>query len=151
MKICRARTLRLARSQNASDCDNLRVRKISTSKRLRVRIIHVSKTFGKNLLVVSPVCYWKNVLLVKLCKWTEKITSSSDFTITFEFFLWMFLIMELFEMCDKKQMVRCSFKSYNSPKVHQTSVQLYSLSAGVFLFLNASVSGCQWPDTGSYY
>ena len=41
---------------NASDFDNLRVRKISTSKRLRVRIIHVSQTKGKNLPVVSQVC-----------------------------------------------------------------------------------------------
>ena len=36
--------LTLANLQNASDSDNLRVRKISTSKRLRVRIIHVSQT-----------------------------------------------------------------------------------------------------------
>ena len=48
--------LTLANSQNASDFDNLRVRKISTSKRLRVRIIHVSQTKGNKLLVVSPVC-----------------------------------------------------------------------------------------------
>ena len=48
--------LTLANSQNVSDFDNLRVRKISTSKRLRVRIIHVSQTKGNNLLVVSPVC-----------------------------------------------------------------------------------------------
>ena len=48
--------LTLANSQNASDFDNLRVRKISTSKRLRVRIVHVSQTKGKNFLVVSPVC-----------------------------------------------------------------------------------------------
>ena len=47
--------LTLANSQNAGDFDNLRVRKISISKRLRVRIIHVSQTKGKNLLVVSPV------------------------------------------------------------------------------------------------
>ena len=40
--------LTLANSQNASDFDNLRVRKISTSKRLRVRIIHVSQTFGES-------------------------------------------------------------------------------------------------------
>ena len=33
--------LTLANSQNASGFDNLRVRKISASKRLRVRIIHV--------------------------------------------------------------------------------------------------------------
>ena len=37
----------LTNSQNASDFDNLRVRKISTSKLLRVRIIHVSQTFGE--------------------------------------------------------------------------------------------------------
>ena len=43
-------------SQNTSAFDNLRVRKISTSKRLRVRIIHVFQTFGKNFLVISPVC-----------------------------------------------------------------------------------------------
>ena len=42
--------------RNASDFDNLRVRKTSTSKHLRVGIIHVSQTKGKNLLVVSPVC-----------------------------------------------------------------------------------------------
>ena len=41
--------LTLANSQNASAFDNLRVRKIATSKRLRVRIIHVYQTFGKNL------------------------------------------------------------------------------------------------------
>ena len=48
--------LTLANSQNASDFDKMRVRKISTSKHLRVRIIHVSQTFGQNLLVASPVC-----------------------------------------------------------------------------------------------
>ena len=48
--------LTLANSQNASDFDNLRVKKISTSKRFRVRIIHVSQTKGKNLLLVSPAC-----------------------------------------------------------------------------------------------
>ena len=48
--------LTLANSQNASDFDNLRVRKISTSKRLLVRIINVCQTKGNNLLVVSPVC-----------------------------------------------------------------------------------------------
>ena len=68
--------LTLANSQNASDFDNLRVRKISTSKRLRVRIIHVSQTKGNKLLVVSPVCQWKKILLAKLCKCTKKITSS---------------------------------------------------------------------------
>ena len=66
----------LANSQNVSDFDNLRVRKISTSKRLRVRIIHVSQTKGNKLLVVSPVCQWKKILLAKLCKCTKKITSS---------------------------------------------------------------------------
>ena len=48
--------LTLVNSQNGGDFDNLRVRKISTSKRLRVRIIHVSQTKGNKLLVVSPVC-----------------------------------------------------------------------------------------------
>ena len=71
--------LTLANSQNASDFDNLRVRKISTSKRLRVRIIHVSQTKGNNLLVVSPVCQRKKILLAKLCKCTKKITSSPAF------------------------------------------------------------------------
>ena len=33
--------------------DNLRVRKIASSKRLRVRIMQISQTFGKNLLVQS--------------------------------------------------------------------------------------------------
>ena len=52
------------------------MRKIATSKRLRVRIIHVYQTFGKNLLVISPVCQQKKILLAKLCKWTKKLTSS---------------------------------------------------------------------------
>ena len=73
--------LTLANSQNVSDFDNLRVRKISTSKRLRVRIIHVSQTKGNNLLVVSPVCQWKKILLAKLCKCTKKITSSPGLNI----------------------------------------------------------------------
>ena len=47
--------LTLANSQNTSDFYNLRVRKISISKRLRVRIIHVSQVKGENLLVVSLV------------------------------------------------------------------------------------------------
>ena len=68
--------LPLANSQNASAFDNLRVRKIATSKRLRVRIIHVYQTFGKNLQVISPVCQQKKILLAKLCKWTKKLTSS---------------------------------------------------------------------------
>ena len=56
-----------------------RIRKISTSKHLPVRIIHVSQTFGKNF-VVSPVCLWKKSYWpkMKLCKWTEKLTSSPD-------------------------------------------------------------------------
>ena len=70
--------LTLAYSQNASAFDNLRVRKIATSKRLRVRIIHVYQTFGKNLLVISPVCQQEKILLAKLCKWTKKLTSSLD-------------------------------------------------------------------------
>ena len=47
--------LMLANSQNVGDFDNLRVRKISTSKCLRVRIIHVSQTKGENLLTVTDV------------------------------------------------------------------------------------------------
>ena len=35
-------------SQNARDFDNLRVKKMSTSRRLRIRIIHVSQTKGNN-------------------------------------------------------------------------------------------------------
>ena len=66
----------LANSQNASAFDNLRVRKIATSKRLRVRIIHIYQTFGRNLLVISPVCQQKKILLAILCKWTKKLTSS---------------------------------------------------------------------------
>ena len=68
--------LTLANSQNAGDFDNLRVRKISISKRLRVRIIHVSQTKGKNLLVVSPVGQWKKFFLAKLCKCAKTLTSS---------------------------------------------------------------------------
>ena len=58
--------LTLANSQNASAFDNLRVRKIATSKRLRVRIIHVYQTIGKNLLVISPVCQQKKNLTSKI-------------------------------------------------------------------------------------
>ena len=68
--------LTLANSQNLNAFYNLRVRKIATSKRLRVRIIPVYQTFGKNLLVISPVCQQKKILLAKLCKWTKKLTSS---------------------------------------------------------------------------
>ena len=44
--------LKLANWQNASDFVNLRVRKISTSKRLLVRIIHVSQTCSREVVVV---------------------------------------------------------------------------------------------------
>ena len=70
--------LTLANSQNASAFDNLRVRKMATSKRLRVRIIHVYQTFGKNLLVISPVCQQKKILLAKFCKWTKELTSNPE-------------------------------------------------------------------------
>ena len=42
--------LTLANSQNASDFDKLRVRKIYTSKRLLVRIIHVCQTCSRLLM-----------------------------------------------------------------------------------------------------
>ena len=51
LSVIQGSKLTLANSQNASDFDNLRVSKISTSKRLPVRIILVSQTKGKNLLV----------------------------------------------------------------------------------------------------
>ena len=47
--------LALANLQNASDFDNLRVRKIFTSNRLWVRIIYVSQTFGESCLNATPV------------------------------------------------------------------------------------------------
>ena len=50
----------------AGEFGKLRVRKMSSSKLLRVRII---QTCGKNLLL-------EKILLAKLCKWTEKLTSS---------------------------------------------------------------------------
>ena len=65
--------LTLANLQSAIDFDGLRVRKISPSKRWRGRTIHVSQTKGKNLLVVSQVCKWKNILLAKLCKRTKTL------------------------------------------------------------------------------
>jgi len=40
--------------------------------------------------------------------------------------------MQVFEMCDKEHMARCSFKSHNLSKVHQKSVQWYPLSAFFF-------------------
>ena len=70
----------LANSQNASDINNLRLRKISTSKRLRVRIIHVLQTFGKNLLV-------EKLSLEKLSKRTKKLTSSPDTRTTYHYML----------------------------------------------------------------
>jgi len=39
-------------------------------------VIDISK--GKNLLVVSQVCWWKKILLAKLCKSTKKLTSSPE-------------------------------------------------------------------------
>ena len=63
--------LTLANSQNASNFDyNLRVRKVSTSKRLRVTITHVSETKG-NYLPVEKKSYKQN-----FSKCTKKLTSS---------------------------------------------------------------------------
>ena len=47
-----SKKLTLANSQNASDFDKLRVRKIYTSKRLLVRIINVSQTCSRLLVAV---------------------------------------------------------------------------------------------------
>ena len=52
--------------------------------------------------------------------------------VRFSIFLWLFLIMQLHEICDKKHMVRCPFKSHNSSKVRQKSVQWHPLSAFYF-------------------
>ena len=64
-------------SQNASDFDNLQVRKISTTQRLQVRIIHAClpnkrKEFASGLTSLLV----KKILLAKLCKCTKKLTSS---------------------------------------------------------------------------
>ena len=45
--------LTLANSHNASDFDNLRVRKISTSKRLLFRIMYVSQTCSRKVVAVK--------------------------------------------------------------------------------------------------
>ena len=68
--------LTLANSQNASYFNNLRLRKISTSKRLRVRIMQISQTFGKNLLLVSPSLLVGKLLLAELKKRIKKLTLS---------------------------------------------------------------------------
>ena len=51
--------------------DNLRVRKIASSKRLRVRIMQISQTFGKNLLVQSHLQFASEKIL------TDKTLSPS--------------------------------------------------------------------------
>ena len=51
--------------------------------------------------------------------------------------LGLFLVMQLFEICDKKHMVWCSFKGHNSTKVHHKSVQWYPLT--VFFFFSMSL------------
>ena len=63
--------LMLTNLRNASYFDNLRVRKISSSKRLQVRIMQISQTFGQNLLV-------EKILLAKFCEWIKKLTLSPE-------------------------------------------------------------------------
>lgn len=67
--------LMVTNSQNASDSDKLRVRKISTCKHVQVRIIHGAWTFEKNLLVEKTPYYqtlqvdWK----VKFEPWDKQL------------------------------------------------------------------------------
>ena len=70
-------TLTLPNSQIASDFDKLWVKKITTSKRLQVRIIHVSQSlFWKEFASGLTSLLVEKNLLAKLCRWTEKLTSS---------------------------------------------------------------------------
>ena len=70
-----------------------------------------SQTFGKNLQVVSPVCYWKNILLAKLCEWTKKLTSSPDVPQIF----WFLLCWDI------------KVKSENSKLKHRQVLQTFGL------------------------
>ena len=54
-KLMQGLKLKLANWQNASDFVNLRVRKISTSKRLLVKIIHVSQKCSREVVVVRTM------------------------------------------------------------------------------------------------
>ena len=56
--------------------DNLRVRKIASSKRLRVRIMQISQTFGKNLLVQSHQIASEKIL-------TDKTLSPGTLSLNF--------------------------------------------------------------------
>ena len=47
---------------------------------MRLRIIHVSQTFRTNLLVVSPVSWWKKSLLAKHCQCTNSLRVASSKT-----------------------------------------------------------------------
>ena len=62
--------LMLANSRNASDFDNLQVRKISISKQVGVRIIHSAKHWKESAISLTGLLEEK-ILLAKLCKWTE--------------------------------------------------------------------------------
>ena len=70
----------LTNSENASDFENLWVRKISTYKRLRVRVIHVSQQFKKGKEFASGLTSLleEKMSLAKLCKCTKKLTSSAE-------------------------------------------------------------------------
>ena len=64
----------LTNSQNATNFDKLRVRKMYTGKLPGVRIINVSQTFASGLISLLV----EKILLVKLCMWNEKSISSPD-------------------------------------------------------------------------
>ena len=67
--------LMLANSENATDFENLWVRKISTYKRLRVRVIHVSQQLfkkGKEFASDLTSLQEEKMFLAKLCKCRKK-------------------------------------------------------------------------------
>ena len=55
----------------------------------------------------------------------KPLGDSLQITLDVRLFCKFFVLAQLFEMCDKKHMVRCSFESHKSSKVRQKSVQWY--------------------------
>ena len=98
---------------------------------------------------VACVIFWRRKLIH--CDWPRAGKLFGNFSIStycklrwflrnkldVGFFFKFFLIMELFEMCDKKHIVLYPFKSHNWYKVCQKSVQWYPFDA-FFFFFNAA-------------
>ena len=88
-------------TQNASDFDELQMRKISTSKRLQVKSSMSPKHLERICLLNGLTSLLvEKFSLAKLCEWTEKLTLRSVFTHSKLFQLIVsisLLIIELFD------------------------------------------------------